>query len=122
MSVHSMGKSLINALCFLLCLYLFLKNAYTSYDSYMQGFTLTSTSIQPFENGMMDFPTIAVCDKFAYKNSSKVMLSFEDYRDNTFDPNDYLQLVEWVISIDGEKENLDEDTGRLAKVRGVFLQ
>ena len=49
------------------------------------------------------------------------MLSIEDYRDNTFDPNDYLQLIEWVISIDGEKENLDEDTGRLAKVKGVHI-
>ena len=104
MNLHLIDKSLIKALGFMLCFYLFMKNAYSSYNSYMRGFTLTSTSIEPFENGMMDFPTIAICDKFAYKNSSKLMLSIEDYEDNTFDPNDYIEDMSWMWLYDKEMD------------------
>ena len=114
-------KAVIKSIGMLTCFSLFLLNVYKTLSSFMEGYTLTTTSIEPFPKDRWNFPTIAICDKFAYKNSSKVMLSIEDYRDNTFDPNDYLQLIEWVISIDGEKENLDEDTGRLAKVKGVHI-
>lgn len=83
-------------LALLACLGLFLHNACHTYETYLDKRTLESTSIEPFPNeGMMNFPTLVMCDLFAFKNRSKVMLSIEDYEENTFDSKDFIESIGW---------------------------
>ena len=68
----------------------------------------------------MTFPILVFCDMFAFKNRSKVMLSIEDYEDNTIDPNDFLDYIGWKLWV--FEEGIDEGfelagTNNITKVR-----
>ena len=97
--------NVLKTVVFLVFLALFTQNILHTLNTYIQGISLETTSNKPFPNGLMYFPTLAICSLSAYKNTSKVMLSLEDYESNTFDPNNHIERMEW-ISMSKEKQDL----------------
>ena len=64
----------------------------------------------------MYFPTFAICDLSGYKDASKVMLSIEDYLENTSNPNDTIQYVGWIPRYNMKSKVLEKETD----VRNTF--
>ena len=90
-------NTMATTLGLLICSALFAWNAYNTLKSYLEGHTLESTHRLPFPDGLINFPTLAICNRHPYRNRSKVMLSMEDYEENTFDPNEYVMHIGWKM-------------------------
>ena len=61
------------------------------------GQTMESVSIIKPQDGKMNMPIIVICPLTAYINASKVMLSVEDFEENTINPEIYLDQLDWMV-------------------------
>ena len=109
-------KYVLKTLAFLFFLTFFLYNCLHTSKTYFERKTLESTSQKHFDEGMMYFPTFAICDLSGYKDASKVMLGIEEYLENTFDPNDTIQYVGWIPRYNMKSKVLEIETD----VRNTF--
>lgn len=85
------------AIVILVCFALFLVNSWETFKIYNKGHLMESVSIKSPTDGM-PFPSIVICPILAYKNASKVMLSIEDYEENTVNPEEYVQYIAWMLT------------------------
>ena len=83
----------------LVCFALFLANSWETFTTYKKGQTMESVTFMTPTDGMMVFPNIVICPVNAYKNTSKVMLSIEDYEENTINPEIYLDELAWIFAV-----------------------
>ena len=90
-------NTIATTLGLLTCSTLFAWNACNTLKSFFEGHTLESTQRLPFPDGLAVFSTMAICNRYPYRNRSKVMLSMEDYEENTFDPNKNVMEIGWKM-------------------------
>ena len=81
----------------LICFALFLANSWETLVTFKMGQTMESVSIIKPQDGKMNMPIIVICPLTAYINASKVMLSVEDFEENTINPEIYLDQLDWMV-------------------------
>ena len=105
-------NTIATAIGLLTCSTLFAWNAYNTLKSYLEGHTLESMRRLPFPDGLTDFPTLAICNRYPYRKRSKLMLSMEDYEENTFDPNEYIVEIGWkMFKFETSLDNATQQVG-----------
>ena len=56
---------------------------------------LSNVSVSYPENGLLTFPVVVLCVASGYKNKSRVMLTIDDYEENTYDPREIIEDTIW---------------------------
>ena len=56
---------------------------------------LSNVSVSYPENGLLTFPVVVLCVASGYKNKSRIMLTIDDYEDNTYDPLEFIEDTIW---------------------------
>ena len=88
-------KTGLRAMMWLICFVLFSIVSQQTFATFKEGKIMQAASFKPMEDGFT-FPTIVICGTIPYKDRSKVMLSIEDYEENTFDPMDLIHDIRWA--------------------------
>ena len=86
-------KKLLRGLATAFCVLCFCYNAFHTIMSYQLGDKITSISLRPVQDEMLDYPAIAVCSARGFKDPTLHMVTLEDYKNNTYDPDDFICAV-----------------------------
>ena len=79
------------------CAIMFSMNLFRTFTQYFNRETIQTTAVKAFD-GKISFPSFAICSQPPYHDSKRVMLTIDDYIDNTFDPDEFITHVGWYES------------------------
>lgn len=86
-------KSLLKTTVIAFCSIGFIWNSFHTISSFSNGDKITSIALKSLKEQVIDYPALAVCSSRAFKNPTSQlgqMVSLDDYRNNTFDPDEYI--------------------------------
>ena len=86
----NLSRTLLRGLATTFCVLCFCYNSFHTIMSFQLGDKITSISLRPVQDEVMDYPAIAVCSARGFKDPKQHMVTLEDYRNNTYDPDDFI--------------------------------
>ena len=73
-------------------LYFFIKSAAYLYKRYKIEKTIETVDWEKYEDGLR-MPWVVFCLKIPFKDPQQIMLTSEDFENNTHDPKDYIEDI-----------------------------
>ena len=65
-------------------------------------------ALKSLKGELIDYPALAVCSSRAFKDPTMAMVTLDDYRNNTFNPDDFILHVEFDDPVAKERGYIDK--------------